>query len=418
MSTIESISQYGYAYLVPSICVFGILCNIINLTVLLNRRLKESPYTYLTCLATFDILTLLFTLSLTFTRSQSIWFSYKIGLKHEYINSKLEKKFFLPTANLFSPMSSLITVVLTVERFFFTKFPMKATSFCVPEYARRIMFILFICVFIFRIPVYLFYDIKLELNSTTSNSSSNSKYIRFTDMDDLCVNSSTCKISIENYYKNFQNFYYIFSFVVFQIIPAFLLAILNVSLIIMVRKAYNKSKELQKSDILKNIYQEETADLTDRRLSVTSMNTNKHLILPPRKSIVENRARLLSIQQNFQNKVKDTKRLRDQVKLTRTLIAVICFALVSEIVSIITYDRITEFLIGRYYENYMLSGYKMQRLISNTIVCISHSVNFFLYCAFNTRYLDVLKFTYSFLLRRLHPTASVRWSINNNSNNS
>ena len=120
-TTISNVTQYGYAYVVSSICGFGILCNIINLTVLLNKRLKESPYTYLTGLATFDILTLLFTLSITFTRSQSLFFNQVEDIYREYILAKLEKLFFLPCANLFSPMSVLITVALTLERYLFTK---------------------------------------------------------------------------------------------------------------------------------------------------------------------------------------------------------------------------------------------------------------------------------------------------------
>ena len=248
-TTISTITQYGYAYIVPSICGFGIVCNIINLTVLLNKRLKESPYTYLTGLATFDILTLLFTLSITFTRSQSLWFSYEIDLTHDFIMSKLEKRFFLPTANLFSPMSVLITVALTLERFLFTRFPMKASSFCLPEYARKVVFILFIAVFIFRIPVYLFYDVKIVSNLTNLSKLEN---YSLSDIKNLCHNGSNviCRIEVESFYENFQKFYYFMSFVLFQIIPVLLLSLLNVSLIMMVRKAYNESELLQKSDIL------------------------------------------------------------------------------------------------------------------------------------------------------------------------
>jgi hypothetical protein len=400
-TTISTITQYGYAYIVPSICGFGIVCNIINLTVLLNKRLKESPYTYLTGLATFDILTLLFTLSMTFTRSQSLWFSYEIDLIHDFIMLKLEKRFFLPTANLFSPMSVLITVALTLERFLFTRFPMKASSFCLPEYARKVVFILFIAVFIFRIPVYLFYDVKIVSNLTNLSKLEN---YTLSDIKNLCHNGSNviCRIEVESFYENFQKFYYFMSFVLFQIIPVLLLSLLNVSLIMMVRKAYNESELLQKSDVLKTNHSEESHCLSDCKLSLTPVNIKKCPSLMVLQKIPSSANISLIGAQNHQiNKVKDSKRIRDQVKLTRTVIAVLFFALVSEIVSILTYDKIADFLIGRHYKNYMKNGYEIQKLISNSIVVISHSVNFFLYCAFNTRYFDVLKLAYSSFFKRL-----------------
>ncbi|CAF3730823.1 unnamed protein product [Rotaria sp. Silwood1] len=57
--TLHDIEVAGYRYVILTICIFGIVCNILNLCVLLQRRLKESPYTYLTGLAVADMLTLI-----------------------------------------------------------------------------------------------------------------------------------------------------------------------------------------------------------------------------------------------------------------------------------------------------------------------------------------------------------------------
>lgn len=66
---IDGISKLFYVYLNPTVCIIGILFNCFNLTVLTSPRLKESPFTYLTGLACADLLTLLFTLLSSITRS-------------------------------------------------------------------------------------------------------------------------------------------------------------------------------------------------------------------------------------------------------------------------------------------------------------------------------------------------------------
>ena len=55
---LHDIEVAGYRYVMLTICIFGVVCNILNLCVLLQRRLKESPYTYLTGLALADMFTL------------------------------------------------------------------------------------------------------------------------------------------------------------------------------------------------------------------------------------------------------------------------------------------------------------------------------------------------------------------------
>lgn len=105
---------------------------------------------------------------------------------------------------------------------------------------------------------------------------------------------------------------------------------------------------------------------------------------------------------NVDSKIE--KRKRDQYKLTRTLITVVFFVLLSEISSIATYDKLAEFLVGFIFNssNYTKGTYyKLQVFISNLIVLVVHSVNFFLYCAFNQKYLMIFKETYSCLFNLL-----------------
>lgn len=225
--TIDKITNYyGYGYIISCLCMFGILCNIINLYVLSSRRLKESSYTYLSGLAWSDLLTLLFTFTTTFTRGQ--WIEYQNGTGRELWLKKLERSVFLPSANLFSALSISITVALTIDRYLFIKFPTCLSSKFSNMKAKKIMFILAILVLIFRIPMYFFNDViaVYDLNSTESNAI-------FQDV-----------IVIQKY-EYFQEFYYLVSFILFEIIPFCILSTLNFNLLLLLRRSI---KELEISD--------------------------------------------------------------------------------------------------------------------------------------------------------------------------
>lgn len=273
---IEKITKYyGYSYIIPCVCTFGIICNIMNLSVLASRRLKESPYTYLTALAYFDLLTLLFTLTTTFSRgSWSAQLFAADGVHVEYVLKKLERLFFLPSANLFSALSITVTVVLTIERYLFIKFPMHASSFCTPSNARRIVGILIALVLAFRLPMYFFSDAAIvDLNATTttttntpttattssstnnyhqlfSNESSNDHLeFEYAEVAAAAVTAAAAattttiagsnqvvskrfRVTIVKKYEQYHKPYFLTSFLIFEIVPFILLFTFNLNLVI------------------------------------------------------------------------------------------------------------------------------------------------------------------------------------------
>jgi uncharacterized membrane protein len=95
------------------------------------------------------------------------------------------------------------------------------------------------------------------------------------------------------------------------------------------------------------------------------------------------------------------RRKREEIKLTWQLVGLVTLVVMSEICSIITYEKITEYLIGNRFVGYMESPYKLQVVISNSVILIVHSVNFLLLCAFNSKYFKIFKENYLFMLRRL-----------------
>ena len=236
---IEKITTYyGYTYIIPCVCTFGIICNIVNLSVLASRRLKESPYTYLTALAYFDLLTLLFTLTTTFSRGA--WSQKSSNAHTEYYLKRFERLFFLPSANLFSALSISVTVVLTIERYLFIKFPMHASSFCTPSNARRIVCVLIALVFTFRLPMYFFSDAVIESIPTqqqsinASMSSDQHNYSATSTVPTLYNTQANSKfrVLIVKKHEQYHKLYFLISFLLFEIVPFIILFTFNLNLVI------------------------------------------------------------------------------------------------------------------------------------------------------------------------------------------
>ncbi|CAF0758873.1 unnamed protein product [Brachionus calyciflorus] len=359
----EFTKNYGYRYIIPFVCIFGILCNILNLNVLASRRLKESPYIYLKFLAWSDLLTLAFTLTLSFTRG----FQFD-DLNVQYLLQKMEKIIFIPSANVFSAFTVAITVALTVERYFYIKFPIHASNFYTSKYAKKISFVTFILVLLFRLPMYFFTDvIKIYSNQTTQNLSNS-------------ITNNIIDYQIVRFNETFQKIYFFISFMLFEIIPFLILSTLNWNLVLIVKKS---NKEICRTTNLDGVNFKATRHKNSffSRLSLES-DSLEYLRRSYRKK--------MSI------KLKLSMRKRKEMKLTRTLIVVVFFLLFSEISSIITYDKVMELLVECYFPNYMKTYYKLQVFISNLIVLIVHSVNFFLYCFFNEKYFAILKLKFRF----------------------
>lgn len=98
----------------PFICAFGIICNTINLAVLSQRVLKDSPYTYLTALAISD-LTLLTTSFIHLVTSNE---------SYTFLKAFYDVYVFFSFGNVFFNVSVWLVVALTIERVLFVTHPM------------------------------------------------------------------------------------------------------------------------------------------------------------------------------------------------------------------------------------------------------------------------------------------------------
>jgi len=377
--TIDGITRLFYNYINPFICIAGIVCNTINLTVLTSVRLKESPFTYLTALACSDLLTLLFTLVTSLIRGYYDW----IDINTEYVLKRLERLFLIPSTNVFSVLSMMIIVALTTERFIFTKFPMRAATFCTRSNARRILMILFGFILSFRLPMFLFSDAQIRTNFNLTN-------------DHTIVPSQ--RVVIVKIYEEYQNVYFLISLTLFEIIPFFMLSFLNLNIVVLLKKSNRKldtlhanyPSSLSKSNIRPR------ASLRKQESSATLQSEEREPVMRFQSGDPQ-RSRKKSI--SFSS-IKH-RRKQEEIKLTRQLVGLVTLVVMSEICSIITYEKITEYLIGNRFPGYMGSPYKLQVVISNSVILIVHSVNFLLLCAFNSKYFKIFKENYLFMLRRL-----------------
>ncbi len=141
MTSLSAAESVCSMYVIPAICIFGVVCNILNVIVLTRKHMTESPYTYLMGLALADLglLVLAFVGTALSTRLGDGVYFWKV----------YDGFIFYPFANVFANSSVWVTVLLTVERFISVQFPLRAKDLCTRSIARRsIVCIILIAIFI------------------------------------------------------------------------------------------------------------------------------------------------------------------------------------------------------------------------------------------------------------------------------
>lgn len=140
-----AIKDLIYNHLGPAICVFGMLCNIVNLIVLTQNQLPESPYTHLAGLACTDFSALLLSFIYMIFSKDSTARGWKI----------YDAYIFIGTVNICTTSSVWITVLLTIERFLFVRHPLWAKDTCDRASAKMKILIVIVIACVFNIPRYM-----------------------------------------------------------------------------------------------------------------------------------------------------------------------------------------------------------------------------------------------------------------------
>nr|KAG5708053.1 hypothetical protein BaRGS_025191 [Batillaria attramentaria] len=137
-------------YVVPAVCAMGIILNILNLLVLSERCLKESPYTYLTAMA----ILCLASLTMSFISHSSMH-----KCPHSYLWLTYTFKVYFPCVNICSNSTMWLTAMLTIERFLFVRHPLWARAKCDRRSAKMKICVIIILMMLLNIPRFLLYDV-------------------------------------------------------------------------------------------------------------------------------------------------------------------------------------------------------------------------------------------------------------------
>lgn len=201
----------GYLILVPFICIFGIIGNIVNILILHKGPFSGAAYVYLKGLAFYDMLSLIFILPICAIRCP-------VCTVAEHSWSVYEAYIYIPVGDIFIKASVVTTVVFTIERCLMICFN-NHFRFEVKKTKSAIITVSLIGVFctVENIPTFWMYHIS--------------------------INGSIVQTDFAS--STFFAFYGWLDAVLFQFIPMIVLFIFNIILIIYLRKHRLVRRDLQ-----------------------------------------------------------------------------------------------------------------------------------------------------------------------------
>ncbi|VDP82819.1 unnamed protein product, partial [Schistosoma curassoni] len=228
--------------LTPLLCLIGFISNIINIIILTREWMSSSTNIYLTAVSICDLLYLLFTYLFSLWLYPSIQQLTLYAYSITYIHG---------TANLFSNITTWLTVSFTLERYIVISSPILGKRYCTKQRARYVIIIIFIICFLITLPDYLKKTIKY--NHTTYNTTHNNSNHHY-HHNQLINNSTNITINNNNNHHHNNNNQYLvvdtqiniilikigydyINQIIFIILPMILLIIFNSLLIRSVMKA-------------------------------------------------------------------------------------------------------------------------------------------------------------------------------------
>lgn len=156
---LEETSRIIYGYVLPVVCIFGIVGNVMNIAILTRRkltrsfkRLEKAANICLIALALSDFCFCLFAFPTSFLPSEDI-FPTK-GFLFYY------RMYCTGIINIFILTSTWLTVTMSVERYLAICHPFKQTFFLTIKKTKIIIVIVYILSVLFNIPVFWRYDLK------------------------------------------------------------------------------------------------------------------------------------------------------------------------------------------------------------------------------------------------------------------
>ncbi len=157
--------------LTPIVVIFGVVGNTINIAVLTQKIMRtSSTNTYLSALAIYDVLYLIFGLTMSFKHYKSI--------KAMDLYTRYRLPFGKPLVDTFSNSGIWLTLTFTVERYIGVCHPMKGKVLCTPERAQYITIGVCVCAAVITFPEFFEFTVEEKTGPNNSTILSN-KYTAF-----------------------------------------------------------------------------------------------------------------------------------------------------------------------------------------------------------------------------------------------
>ncbi|XP_041377121.1 probable G-protein coupled receptor B0563.6 [Gigantopelta aegis] len=298
--------------MLPIVCIFGILCNILNLLILTERYLKESPYSYLTAMATTDLCALI----LTF-----IFAMFSMKNPNSYYWKFYDAHLYYPLVNICCNSSVWFIVLLTIDRFLFVHNPLWAKAKCDRMGALIKICVVLVLISIINIPRFLTFKVWYRVDDS----------------------GFTYQLASTEFRHTYAAFIITWSHsIIINFIPLTILMTSNIYIVYAVQRA-----RVQRQ--------------------------------------------IMKIGNN-----KEATWHREQMRLTVTLISIVCLFVICIMPSAFADRPVAWALYGKFIyststELMKSAPYKILQAISNLLLICNLSLNYVLYCAFNDKFLRVFK---------------------------
>lgn len=138
-----------YCYILPVICVLGIIGNLMNVVTLASNRLRAVSYLYLRALAVADLMCMIFVL--TFVTGEILNQS-GIALNRSYWYGFYQAHLMLSLINWALSTGVCVVLALSLERYVSIVFPINFRAWNSPQRAKKAIFISYFIPFILYFP--------------------------------------------------------------------------------------------------------------------------------------------------------------------------------------------------------------------------------------------------------------------------
>ncbi|XP_014262107.1 FMRFamide receptor-like [Cimex lectularius] len=356
---------------VPVIVIIGIIGNVITIIVLTRKRMKSSTNSYLTALASSDLLFLVFNMILSLEHYR--------GMKHlDCITYWQIWRFSIWLADVTGGISVWLTVSFTLERYIAVCYPLKGKIICTESRARKVITVIVILVPLITITTPFEYTVELQIDERTNTTQG-------IDTSELGKN------------ETYKTLFYTTSSILFMIIPFIILTIFNSLLITAVQQSQKHRNKLTED------YRGVSGSIrskSNKRSSVVNMNNKTKLEMP--KTVVTQRG---------------LQREKQENKITMALASVVCMFLVCQAPSAIT--LIVKLMYSPPKHSTGDNFLRGLGSIFNFLPLFNAACNFMLYCAMSDKYRQTLCMIFCLSRKYRHSrdntfssTASFRASTN------